>query len=107
MRFAIDLRETALHIKGLMLLQHMVASTRELVRERLARNDRVGVGLLALVEALGFRAIAAREMGRLDERPREIAIAILHVALALLLAVGDALAIHATRVRRKVAHVRK
>src|SRR5215210_5159526 len=107
MRFAMVSRETALHIEGLMLLQHMVASTRELVGECLHCERRVRVCFLAFVEAFGLRAAAAGVMRRLDERPRQIAITVLHIARPLLLAIGQALAVYAARVRSKVSHAAK
>ena len=63
------LHKTALHIEGLLLAQHVVARPREFVRDRLDRHDAVALALLTLVEALGLRAIAQREVGGLHKRP--------------------------------------
>ena len=72
-RFALSdaLSEAAFHVEGLVLLKHVVAGTGELVGERHAGHDRVGARLLAFVEALGFGAVAACEVGGLHERPGE------------------------------------
>ena len=51
----------------------------------------VGLRLLAFVEPFRLGAVAQREVGRFDEGPGEILVAVLGVALPLLLAVADAL----------------
>src|SRR6202521_1028141 len=48
------LPETALHIEGLLLAQHVVARPREFVRDRLNRHDAIGLALLTLLEAFGL-----------------------------------------------------
>ena len=87
-------------------MEHVVAGACKLVRERFGRHDRVGVRLLAFIETLGFGAKAARKVRRLDERPGQILVAVLDVALALFLAVGEALAVHTARVGGEVANLR-
>ena len=64
------LHKTALHIEGLLLAQHVVARPREFVRDRLDRHDAVALALLTLVEALGLRAVAQREVGGPPQTPR-------------------------------------
>ena len=98
----VGLPEAALQLEGLAFAQHVVAGAREFVRDRLERHDGVGAGLLALVETLRLGTEAHREVGRLDKRPRQILVAVLRVAFALLLAVGDARAIHAAAIRTEV-----
>jgi hypothetical protein len=61
--------EAARHIEWFVLLQHMEACAGELVRQGLARQDRIGLAFLSLVETFGLGAIAQRKIGRLDERP--------------------------------------
>lgn len=42
------------HVERLALFQYVIAGPRQFVRQRLDRNDAVGPGLLAVVEALGL-----------------------------------------------------
>jgi hypothetical protein len=63
------LREAACHIKRFVLLQNMEAGSRQFVRERLACDDRVRPGFLALIKTLGLGAIALGEVGRFHEGP--------------------------------------
>lgn len=51
------------------------------MRQRLGRRDAVSLALLAFVEALGFRAVAPCEVGRLHEGPSQVFVAVLGVAL--------------------------
>src|SRR5258708_7149205 len=101
------LHETALHIEGLLFAQYVVARPREFVRDRLERHDAVTLALLALVEALGLRAIAQREVGRLHEGPGQVLVAVLGVAFTLLLAIALAPAIHTATVGAEVTHAGK
>src|SRR5215475_14611227 len=63
------LPETATHIEGFLLAQHVVARSRQLVRQSLGRQDAIGLALLAFIEALGWRAVAASEVGCFYEGP--------------------------------------
>src|ERR1700756_3784942 len=96
-------REAARHIKRFVLLQNVETRARELVRQGLARENRVRPGLLAFVETFGLGAEAQREVGCLDECPGQIFVAVPDVAFAFLLAVAHVLAVHTTRVRSEVA----
>src|SRR6266446_3060720 len=62
--FCMDPRssETTLHVEERLLLEHVIASARQLVRERLGGHDAVGPRLLALIEAPGFGTITARKV---------------------------------------------
>jgi len=88
------------------VLEHVKAGTRKLMRERLGGHRGVRPRALALVEALGLDAVAARELRCLDEGPGQIAVAVLGVAFALLLAIGPMLAVDAAGIRREVASTR-
>ncbi len=59
------------------------------------------------MEAPRLQAVPARHVGRLDEGPGEVLVAVTHVALTLLLAVGVAGAVHTARIRSVIAHVRE
>ena len=96
-------RETARHVKRLARLQNVEARPRQLVPQRLDRDHVVRLRLLALVEPFRFRAVAQREIGRLDEGPGEVLVAVLGVPFRLLLAVTGAHAIYAARVGGEVA----
>ena len=99
--------KTAFHVKGLFLLQDVIARPRQLVGQRLRSHHPVGSCLLFLEEGVGFLAEAPGEIGRFDEGPHQIGIAVLGVALALLLAVGSADAVDAAGIGRKVADLSK
>src|SRR6266446_3973651 len=101
------LHETALHVEGLLLTQHVVARPREFVRDRLERHDAVALALLALIEALGLRAITQREVGGLHKGPGEVLVAVLGVAFALLLAIALTPAVHTATVGAEIAHAGK
>src|SRR5262249_10801666 len=107
LRLAQTLSKASLDLEGLLLAQHVVAGARELMCQRLGGHDVVGLGFFALVEAFGLRAVAAREVSRLDEGPGQIGVAVFDVALALFLAVGDTLAVHTAAVGAEVAHLGK
>src|SRR5215831_11564992 len=78
------LYEASLGLEGLALAQHVVARSRELVRDRLERHNAVGLALLTLVEALRLRTVAQREVRRLHKRPAQVLVAVLRIAFALL-----------------------
>src|SRR5437867_13241408 len=59
------------------------------------------------MEALRLRAPAPGHVGRLDERPGEVFVAIAPVAFTLLLAVGDPRAVDAARIGAVVAYRRE
>src|SRR6202521_4812755 len=101
------LHETALHIEGLLLAQHVIARPREFVRGRLECHDAVAPALLALIEALGLRAIAQREVGGLHKGPGQVLVAVLYVAFALLLAIALVPAVHTSTVGAEVTHAGK
>src|SRR5258706_11318245 len=90
------------HIKRRAPLEHVVAGAREFVRQRLGRYRRVRLRPLALVEAARLLAVAARKVRRLHKRPRQVAVAVLDVALTLLLAVADQRTVDAPRIGGKV-----
>ena len=97
--------EAARHVKRFALLQNVEARPCQLVRQRLDRHHVVCLGFLAFVEPFGLGAEAQREVGRFDEGPGQVLVAVLGVAFAFLLAVADALAIDAARVGGEVADV--
>ena len=90
-------------LERLAVLHHVVARARQLVRHRLDGHHRQAAGALLLVPALDRRVVAHREVRRLDEGPGQVLVAALGVALALLLAVGFAPAVHRARVGGEVA----
>ena len=100
-------RKTPLYIERLVLLQHMEAGPRQLVRQRLGGDDTVALRLLSIMEPLGLRAEALREVRRLDEGPGQVLVTVLGIAFAFLLAVGHALAVNTAAVRGEVTRLRK
>ena len=72
------------------------------MRHGLDCHHPVRPGLLPLVEALDDGVVADREVGRLDEGPRQPFVPVLCVALALLFPVAQPLAPHAPAVRGEV-----
>src|SRR5512136_1525174 len=80
--------EAARHVKWFALLQNVEARSSELVCQRLDRQRTVGLRLLSFVEPFGFGAVAQCEVGRLDESPGEILVAILGVPFTLFLAIA-------------------
>lgn len=99
--------KAARYVERLALLQDVVTGARQLVCQRLGSDDVVGLGFLAVMEALGLGAKAPGEVRRLDEGPGEILVAVLDVAFAFLLAIAGEHAVDAARVGRKVADVGK
>src|SRR6187399_942564 len=79
-------------IKGHTLAHHVIGRSCQFVRYRLGGHDLVGLGRLALVEALDPRVVAHGEVCSLDKGPGQVLVAALAVALALLLVVGQAFA---------------
>jgi hypothetical protein len=78
------LPETSTHIEGFLFAQHVIARSRQLVRQSLGRQDAVGLALLAFIEGLGLRAVAPREVRRLYEGPGQVLVAVLGIALTFL-----------------------
>src|SRR6266446_969229 len=99
--------ETTLHVERLVLLEHVIASARQLVRECLGGHHAVGPRLLAFIEVLRFDTIAAGKVRCFHERPGQVGITVLDVALPLLLAIGHACTVHTPRIGGKVAHCSK
>ena len=102
-----DSCETARHIKGLTLLQDVIARPGQLVRQRLDRDRVVRLCFLPFIKSFGFGAIAQGEVGRFDKCPGEVFVAVLCVAFAFLLAVAGVRAVDATRVGGKAAGLSK
>src|SRR5229473_6945028 len=101
------LSETQVHIERLLVLQHVVTRPRQLVRERLERQDPIRPALLAIIETLGLRTAAQRKVRRFHERPGEILVPVLGVAFTLPLAVALLQAVNAAAVRTEVPHLSK
>src|SRR5258708_4933749 len=97
--------KAARYVERLAFLQDVVAGARQLVRQRLGGDNFVGLGFLALVEALGLGAKAHGKIRRLDECPGEIFVTVLDVAFAFLLAIAGVHAVDAARIGRVVADV--
>src|SRR6202048_3453142 len=64
--------KAARYVERLALLQDVIKSARQFVRQRLGGDDLVGLRFLTLVEPLGLGTEALREIRRLDECPGEI-----------------------------------
>src|ERR1700680_3447334 len=79
---------TPLLFRLLRFAQHVVARSRQLVRQSLGRQDAIALALLAFIEALGLRAVAPGEVRRLDEGPGEVLVAVLGIAFTFLLVVA-------------------
>src|SRR5215831_16828018 len=101
------LSETQVHIEGLLVLQHVVTRPRQLVRERLERQDPIRSALLAIIETPGLRTAAQRKVRRFHERPGEILVAVPGVAFALPLAVALLQAVDTAPVRTEVPYPTK
>lgn len=95
--------KAARYVERLALPQDVVASARQLVRQRLGGNDVVGFGLLAFVETLGLGTKAPGKIRCLNEGPGEIFVAVFDVAFAFLLAIAAEHTVDAARVGRTVA----
>src|SRR5437899_2327079 len=92
------LRETAPHIERLLLAEHVIAGTRQLVGQRFAGHDAIGPGAFVLVESLGLGTETQCKAGCFNECPGQVFVAVLHVAFSFLLSVGHACAIDATAI---------
>src|SRR5215212_503929 len=97
--------EEPLRNEGRLITHDEEARPGELVRERLARHDRVLLARLTLIEAPRRLVIADSEVGCLHECPAQVLVAVFHVALAFLLAVACPLGSDATTVRNVIADV--
>lgn len=95
--------KAARHVKRFALLQNVEAGSRQLVRQRLDRHHVVGLGLLSFVETLRLGAVTQREVGRLDEGPGQVFVAVLGAPFPFLLAVAGAHAVDTARVGGEVA----
>lgn len=78
---------------------------RQLVRQRLDRDNPVTCAFLALEEAPGLQAQAHGEAGRLDKCPRQILVAVLCVDLAFLPSVAFAPTVDTAAVRREITNL--
>ena len=87
--------ETARHIKGLVLLQNVVARPGQFVRQCLDRDCVVRLCFLPFVKSFGFSAVAQGEVGSFDKSPGQVFVAVLGVSFAFLLAVAGATAVNA------------
>lgn len=72
---------------------HVIGRACQFVRQSLHRHDCQSLRLLALIKLSRLRAAAQRGRRGLDEGPGKIPVAVLRVAFAFLLAVGDPLAL--------------
>ena len=72
-----------IHVERYLIAQDVVTRPRQFVRYRLDRHNPIGPRTLALVVALDLGVETDGKIGGLDERPGQIAIAILGVAPAL------------------------
>lgn len=95
--------EGAIDVEGAAVAHQVGAGSCELVGYGLDRDDLVALAAFAVIPTPHCRAVTQREVRRLDPRPRQISIAALVVAAALLLAVGDPLAFDQTAIRDIVA----
>jgi len=77
------------------------------VRHRFERHHTLGLGLLSLIEPVDRTTKPDGKVGCFDERPGQILIPVLGVALAFLLAVADLLTAHTPTVRSEVSHTGK
>src|SRR4029453_1872062 len=82
-------------IEGHALAHHVVGGSGQFVCHRLGAHDLVGLGRFALVEALDPGVVAHGKVCGLDKGPGQVLVATFAVALALLLVVGQPLAVHA------------
>ena len=73
-----------------LILERVIAGPGQLMGYRLYGYDPVGLGLLALIEPPSAFVIAHGEVRSLDERPCQIFVPVLAVALAFLLVVAPA-----------------
>jgi len=99
--------ETALHIKGLLLLQNMITCACQLVGQRLGGEHAVRLGLLLLEEALGLVAETPRGVSCLNERPHQVGVTVLGVSCTLFLTVGVVGTVDATGIGSEVANLGK
>lgn len=74
-----------------MLFQHVVARPDKLVGGRLQGHHRMALGLLSLVVGVDPRLETYGKVGRLDERPGQILVAVLSIAAAFDFTVGQLL----------------
>src|ERR1700735_3719181 len=81
------LTKAAAYFKWRVLPKHVIAGTRELVRQRLNRDNPVACTFLALIKASYLGARADGKIGRLDECPRQVPVTVLCIAFAFLPAV--------------------
>jgi len=91
--------EAARHIERLTVLQDVITRPRQLVRQCLDGNHVVGFRFLSLIKTLGFRTVTPGKVGRFNECPSQILVAVL--------AVAGIHAIHAVCVGGKVAYLGK
>ncbi len=91
--------EASLHRKLLASLQHVEASTCELVGHRFDGHYAVSFGFLSLIKFTGGFAVTYRKIRWLDICPCEKVVAVLGIAFALILSVGDMDAADAATIR--------
>src|SRR6185369_8794339 len=94
-------------IKRNLILDDVVTSPAELVRNCLDAYNRVALGFLFLIDAFDLRIKADRKIGGLHKRPGQILVAVFGVAASFTLAVADLLAPHTTTVRSVITDTGK
>jgi len=95
------------HVEGHVIAKHVVTGSCQLVGDRLQRHHCVGLGALALIEAPDGGVVAHRMVGRLDEGPGEIPVAVFGIAPTLALAIAEVRAAHTSAVGGIVARSRE
>lgn len=95
------------YVKECLLTHHVIARPRQFVGRGFDRHDPIGLGLLALIKSPDPFVMSDGEVGRFNERPREVFVATLAVAFTFFLAIADAFGFNASTIRRKIAHPRK
>ena len=77
------------------------------MRHGFDRDDAIGFGLLALIEAFDLRIVTDGKIRRLHKRPGQILVAVLHIALALAFPVTQFLTAHTATIGGKIPDRRK
>src|SRR6478736_1669074 len=94
-------------IKRNLILDDVVTSPAELVRNCLDAHNRVALGFLFLIEAFDPRIEADGKIGGLHKRPGQILVAVFRIAASFTFAVADFAAPHTTTVRSVIANTGK
>lgn len=101
------LGKRAMEIERHLLAQHVIKSPRQFMRDGLQGHQRMCPRLFALIEAPNHRLVTNGKVRGFDERPAQIAIAVLCVAGPFAFAVADVFAADTPAVGGEVANRRK